>query len=121
MGRAGFRSTQDTASQTYKSCRCTLTQLSPAGLPCEQTDILTASMHSHDSVPQIVHSNPQFVSYFRHATPEQELALLNIGCRPSSRAGQDGVAGLRAIDWSFSWTQNRLVQLPLQALQPLVV
>ena len=58
---------------------------------------------------QVVHSSPQFVSYFRKATPEQELKLLNIGSRPAARPGQQGIASLRAIPWIFAWTQNRTV------------
>lgn len=56
---------------------------------------------------QIVHSDERFVQYFRSATPEQELGLLNIGSRPQKRK-EGGVETLRAIPWVFAWTQTRL-------------
>lgn len=55
----------------------------------------------------IVKSDPRFVKYFRSATPEQELGLLNIGSRPQKRKS-GGVESLRAIPWVFAWTQTRL-------------
>lgn len=55
----------------------------------------------------IVHGHDLFVQYFRKATPEQELGLLNIGSRPQKRK-EGGVETLRAIPWVFAWTQTRL-------------
>lgn len=49
-----------------------------------------------------------FVDFFRAFTPVDELALLNIGSRPSRRPeGAEYLASLRAIPWVFAWTQNR--------------
>ncbi|MBF7730621.1 phosphoenolpyruvate carboxylase [Pseudomonas sp. N040] len=56
----------------------------------------------------IVREHPQFVAYFRQATPEQELARLPLGSRPAKR-GEGGVESLRAIPWIFAWTQTRLM------------
>lgn len=56
-----------------------------------------------------VRHNPDFVAYFRQATPEQELARLPLGSRPARRAGGGGVESLRAIPWIFAWSQNRLM------------
>ncbi len=50
-----------------------------------------------------------FVTYFRQATPEQELSSLPLGSRPSKRKSDGGIESLRAIPWIFSWSQNRLV------------
>jgi phosphoenolpyruvate carboxylase len=44
-----------------------------------------------------VREDPRFVPYFRQATPELELGLLNIGSRPSKRNPKGGVDSLRAI------------------------
>lgn len=56
----------------------------------------------------VVREDPQFVDYFRQATPEQELALLPLGSRPAKRR-EGGVESLRAIPWIFAWTQMRLM------------
>jgi phosphoenolpyruvate carboxylase len=56
-----------------------------------------------------VHEHPQFLEYFHAATPEAELAELNIGSRPARRASGTSLAGLRAIPWQFAWTQTRLM------------
>jgi len=57
----------------------------------------------------IVHEHPQFVDYFRAATPEPELRAMHIGSRPARRAVGGGVDSLRAIPWQFAWTQTRLL------------
>lgn len=57
----------------------------------------------------LVRDEPDFVAYFRSATPEQELATLNIGSRPARRRKGGGVESLRAIPWIFAWTQTRLL------------
>ncbi len=58
---------------------------------------------------RIVHETPEFLEYFRTATPEREIGELNIGSRPARRGGDPGVASLRAIPWQFAWTQTRLM------------
>src|SRR4029079_1614625 len=58
---------------------------------------------------QIVYENPQFIEYFRSATPEVELAWVPIGSRPVRRTADGGVHSLRAIPWVFAWTQTRLL------------
>jgi phosphoenolpyruvate carboxylase len=56
----------------------------------------------------VVREHPQFVDYFRQATPEQELGRLPLGSRPAKRRA-GGVESLRAIPWIFAWTQTRLM------------
>ena len=55
-----------------------------------------------------VREEPRFVPYFRQATPELELGLLNIGSRPAKRNPKGGVESLRAIPWTFAWAQSRM-------------
>ncbi len=57
----------------------------------------------------VVREEPDFVPYFRAATPELELGKLPLGSRPSKRKPNGGVESLRAIPWIFAWTQNRLM------------
>ena len=56
----------------------------------------------------LVREEPRFVPYFRQATPELELGTLNIGSRPSKRNPKGGIESLRAIPWTFAWTQTRV-------------
>jgi phosphoenolpyruvate carboxylase len=63
---------------------------------------------SCDEYRHIVRQDPRFVPYFRAATPELELAGLNVGSRPAKRSPTGGVESLRAIPWVFAWTQTRL-------------
>ncbi|WP_298443318.1 phosphoenolpyruvate carboxylase [uncultured Ferrimonas sp.] len=64
--------------------------------------------HSVAAYRQMVCNEPDFVPYFRAATPEQELSALPLGSRPAKRRANGGVESLRAIPWIFAWTQNRL-------------
>jgi phosphoenolpyruvate carboxylase len=50
---------------------------------------------------------PNFVDFFRRATPVSEIEQLPIGSRPSRRRGGNSLRDLRAIPWVFSWTQAR--------------
>jgi phosphoenolpyruvate carboxylase len=57
-----------------------------------------------------VWNEPRFVEFFRLFTPVDELALLEIGSRPTRRPDDaDYLASLRAIPWVFAWTQNRVL------------
>ncbi|MDG5498291.1 phosphoenolpyruvate carboxylase [Marinobacter sp. BGYM27] len=58
---------------------------------------------------EVVRENPDFVPYFRQATPEQALGKLALGSRPARRKASGGVESLRAIPWIFAWTQMRLM------------
>ena len=62
-----------------------------------------------DNYRNVVRVDPEFVPYFRQATPEQELGKLPLGSRPAKRNPQGGVESLRAIPWIFAWAQTRLV------------
>ena len=57
----------------------------------------------------VVRGQKEFVSYFRAATPEQELGKLPLGSRPARRKAGGGIESLRAIPWIFAWSQNRLM------------
>jgi phosphoenolpyruvate carboxylase len=67
------------------------------------------ALRARKTYRSIVYDDPRFVPYFRTATPEPELAAINIGSRPARRATGGGVESLRAIPWQFAWTQTRLL------------
>lgn len=48
-----------------------------------------------------------FMTFFQQVTPIEELAQLNLGSRPTRRAGAPTMANLRAIPWVFAFTQCR--------------
>ena len=56
----------------------------------------------------LTEGTPGFLDYFYEATPVREIALLNIGSRPSHRKkGDRSLASVRAIGWVFAWGQSR--------------
>ncbi len=56
---------------------------------------------------RLVYEDPDFLTYFRSATPVAEFNRLRIGSRPVSRRQSDRIEDLRAIPWVFSWMQSR--------------
>ena len=55
-----------------------------------------------------VHDDPEFLTFWRQATPIDEIGELNFGSRPTyRRKGSVSIADLRAIPWVFSWMQSR--------------
>ncbi|MFW7379962.1 MAG: phosphoenolpyruvate carboxylase [Oligoflexus sp.] len=52
-------------------------------------------------------THPDFVTFFRQATPIDVLEHARIGSRPPKRSGQATIEDLRAIPWVFSWNQSR--------------
>jgi phosphoenolpyruvate carboxylase len=51
--------------------------------------------------------DPAFPAYFRRATPIDVIESLPIGSRPSRRAERGQLDQLRAIPYTFAWTQSR--------------
>lgn len=51
--------------------------------------------------------HPLFLHYFEHATPISEIETLPIGSRPARRGQRKSLGDLRAIPWTFAWTQSR--------------
>ena len=57
---------------------------------------------------QLTEQTPGFLDYFYEATPVREIAMLNIGSRPSHRKkGDRSISSVRAIAWVFAWGQSR--------------
>ena len=56
----------------------------------------------------LVHEDDALFALFRAVTPVEELADARFGSRPAYRPGATpGIEGIRAIPWSFGWTQIR--------------
>jgi phosphoenolpyruvate carboxylase len=56
-----------------------------------------------------VYETPEFLPYFRAATPINEIAALNIGSRPAARTQSARIEDLRAIRaWQRWWAVWRL-------------
>ena len=64
---------------------------------------------SREHYRALVYETPEFVSYFRQATPIDLIEQLRLGSRPSRRGrpSEFNLAALRAIPWVFAWTQSR--------------
>jgi phosphoenolpyruvate carboxylase len=59
---------------------------------------------------QRVHESEDLFRLFLDCTPVRELANVHFGSRPAYRErGAGTMAGIRAIPWSFGWTQIRLM------------
>jgi phosphoenolpyruvate carboxylase len=61
----------------------------------------------------LVHDDPGFAAFFRDITPIAELSDLRLGSRPAARGRRPGaeappIDALRAIPWTFAWTQSRI-------------
>jgi phosphoenolpyruvate carboxylase len=68
------------------------------------------SRRSLEVYRSLVHDNPALFKLFLTATPVEELAGARFGSRPAYRPGATpGIMGIRAIPWSFGWTQIRLM------------
>jgi phosphoenolpyruvate carboxylase len=94
----------------YTGAICRANLLTPPAPRAEWRALMeTLATDSCQAYRAVIRDEPDFVPYFRCATPEQELAKLPLGSRPARRAGGGGIESLRAIPWIFAWSQNRLM------------
>ena len=86
------------------------TSLRPTPAPEEAwQEVMTGMAEaSKKTYREMVYEHPQFINYFRHATPIDVIERMGIGSRPASRRSGQGVENLRAIPWVFSWAQCRI-------------
>ena len=96
------------ALYTVAICRANL--MTPPAPSAEWRAVMEQLAESScEAYRAVIRGEPDFVPYFRHATPEQELAKLPLGSRPARRKSGGGIESLRAIPWIFAWSQNRLM------------
>ncbi len=102
-----YRNLESALAATLLSAAPERTDVHP---PEGAEEIVAALADSSHSVFRALVDDAGFVDFFRSFTPVDELALMNIGSRPSRRPeGAEYLASLRAIPWVFAWTQNRCV------------
>jgi phosphoenolpyruvate carboxylase len=62
-----------------------------------------------EAYKKLVHEDPDFLTFWKQATPIDEISTLKLGSRPAFRKKTNSVSDLRAIPWVFSWMQSRFV------------
>lgn len=67
------------------------------------------SKRSEKAYRELVYGTEGFANYFVESTTVRQIAELNIGSRPASRKAGHRIEDLRAIPWTFSWAQCRLM------------
>jgi phosphoenolpyruvate carboxylase len=65
------------------------------------------SAAAHAAYRELVRDDPDFLEFWREATPIDEISELKLGSRPAFRRAARKVADVRAIPWVFSWMQSR--------------
>ena len=82
----------------------------PSDVPAEWTTAMeTMSAAGFAAYKALVHDDPEFLVFWRQATPIDEISNLKFGSRPTYRRAAQTVDDLRAIPWVFSWMQGRFV------------
>ena len=77
-------------------------------VPAEWTEAMeTMSSAGLAAYKAVVHDDPEFLQFWRQATPIDEISNLKLGSRPTYRKATQSVGDLRAIPWVFSWMQSR--------------
>ncbi len=77
-------------------------------VPAEWTAAMDAmSEAGFGAYKALVHDDPEFLAFWKQATPIDEISNLKFGSRPTYRRATQSVADLRAIPWVFSWMQSR--------------
>jgi len=78
----------------------------PEAWRAAMTEMSKFAYHAYES---LVHKDPEFIEFWRTATPIEEISGLKLGSRPTFRKATKSVEDLRAIPWVFSWMQSRFV------------
>ncbi|AKC82532.1 phosphoenolpyruvate carboxylase [Verrucomicrobia bacterium IMCC26134] len=79
-----------------------------APVPEAWTEVLESmSAAGFAAYKKLVHDDPEFIAFWKEATPIDEIGNLKLGSRPTFRRATQSVTDLRAIPWVFSWMQSR--------------
>jgi phosphoenolpyruvate carboxylase len=63
--------------------------------------------HSAQAWRGLVYEQPQFLDYFRQATPIDVIERMQIGSRELPRRGRSGIDAIRPAAWVYAWSQSR--------------
>jgi phosphoenolpyruvate carboxylase len=74
-----------------------------------RTAMTEMSKLAYNAYEALVHKDPEFIEFWKIATPIEEIGGLKLGSRPTFRRATKSVEDLRAIPWVFSWMQSRFV------------
>jgi len=106
----GLPAIADRTLEVYTTAMLEASLLESAAVPeAWRTRMQALADASRAQFRAVVYETPEFIDYFRAATPEPELGRLRAGSRPARRHSGGGVRSLRAIPWIFAWTQTRLM------------
>ncbi len=79
-----------------------------SAVPTEWREAMTTmSAAGFAAYKAVVHDDPEFLAFWKQATPIDEISNLKFGSRPTFRRNTTSVEDLRAIPWVFSWMQSR--------------
>lgn len=82
----------------------------PIAPPAEWSEAMeTMAAAGFEAYKALVHDDPDFLTFWKQATPIDEISNLKLGSRPTFRRATQSVEDLRAIPWVFSWMQSRFV------------
>jgi phosphoenolpyruvate carboxylase len=104
LGSAVYNSELLIASATAATARHRSTE--SRAHPALEALFDTLAATSRDAYRAFLHT-PDFMKFYRQATPIDALENARIGSRPARRTGQATLDDLRAIPWVFSWSQAR--------------
>lgn len=77
-------------------------------IPAEWRDAMERmAAAGYTAYKALVHDYPEFLEFWKQATPIDEISNLKFGSRPAFRKATKTVEDLRAIPWVFSWMQSR--------------
>ena len=80
----------------------------PVSPPAEWLQAIeTMSAAGFAAYKALVHDDPEFLQFWKQATPIDEISNLKFGSRPTFRRNTTSVEDLRAIPWVFSWMRSR--------------
>lgn len=103
----GRRNLEILAAATLEASLLQSRQSAPPDSYLEAMEALSALAQA--AYRSLVYETDGFEDYFWTSTVASEIATLNIGSRPASRAQTRKIEDLRAIPWVFSWAQCRLM------------